>query len=157
AGSHTRRSHGGGVRMIANGELVNAVPRHVITGWELVDERPLVLKQGDSFAVLDHHGSIKPGGLGEEGLYHEGTRFLSQLEVKLEDNELIFLGSSVPSGTGQLAIVLTNPDLVEGNTFRLPFGTLNVVIRTLLWQGRCYRRVHLKNHGLPASGPPISL
>jgi glycogen debranching enzyme len=143
--------------MIANGEAVNAVPRHVITTSNLVDERTLVLKQGDSFAVFDHHGSIKPGGLGEEGLYHEGTRFLSQLEVKLEDNELIFLGSSVPSGTGQLAIVLTNPDLVEGNTFRLPFGTLNVVIRTLLWQGRCYRRVHVKNHGRAAVRTWISV
>jgi glycogen debranching enzyme len=143
--------------MIANGEVVNAVPRHVITTSNLVDERTLVLKQGESFAVFDHHGSIKPGGLGEEGLYHEGTRFLSQLEVKLEGNELIFLGSSVPSGTGELAIVLTNPDLVEGNTFRLPFGTLNVVIRTLLWQGRCYRRVRVKNHGRAAVRTWISV
>jgi hypothetical protein len=29
-----------------------------------------VLKHGHMFAVFDHYGDIKPGGLGEEGLYH---------------------------------------------------------------------------------------
>src|SRR5438046_5221055 len=115
--------------MVANEAEVNVVPRHVITTSNLVDERTLVLKHGDSFAVLDHHGSIKPGGLGEEGLFHEGTRFLSRLQIRMEEQELIFLGSSVPSGSGQLAIVLTNPDFVEGSAFRLPFGTLNIVVR----------------------------
>jgi glycogen debranching enzyme len=134
--------------MIAHDTDVNSPPRHVITTSNLVDERTLVLKHGDSFAVFDHHGSIKPGGLGEEGLFHEGTRFLSRLQVVLEDQELIFLGSSVPSGTGQLAIVLTNPDFAEGNTFRLKFGVLNMVVRTLLWRGACYQRVQIKNHGL---------
>ncbi len=38
-----------------------------------------MLKHGDTFAVFDHYGDIKPGGLGEEGLYHEGTRYLSCL------------------------------------------------------------------------------
>src|SRR5262249_11487541 len=115
--------------MIAQADAVNALPRNVITTSNLVDERTLVLKHGDSFAVFDHHGSIKPGGLGEEGLYHEGTRFLSVLQVTLEGQELIFLGSSVPSDSGQLAIVQANPDFVEENTFRLPFGTLNLVVR----------------------------
>jgi glycogen debranching enzyme len=143
--------------MIAQDTDVNSPPRHVITTSNLVDERTLVLKHGDSFAVFDHHGSIKPGGLGEEGLYHEGTRFLSRLQITLEDQELIFLGSSVPSGTGQLAIVLTNPDFAEGNTFRLPFGVLNIVVRTLLWRGGCYQRVHIKNHGREAVKSWISI
>ena len=143
--------------MIAQDTDVNSPPRHVITTSNLVDERTLVLKHGDSFAVFDHHGSIKPGGLGEEGLYHEGTRFLSRLQIALEDQELIFLGSSVPSGTGQLAIVLTNPDFAEGNTFRMPFGALNIVVRTLLWRGGCYQRVHIKNHGREAVNSWISI
>src|ERR1051326_4366820 len=134
--------------MVTSEAEVNVVPRHLITTSNLVDERTLVLKHGDSFAVFDHHGSIKTGGLGEEGLYHEGTRFLSRLEIALEDHELIFLGSSVPSSTGQLAIVLTNPDLVEGDVFRLPFGSLNVVVRSLLWRGACYQRIQVKNHAL---------
>jgi glycogen debranching enzyme len=113
-----------------------------------VDERTLVLKWGDAFAVLDHHGSIKPGGLGEEGLYHEGTRYLSRLQIALQDQELIFLGSSVPNEAGQLAIVLTNPDFTEDNSIQLDFGTLNFVVRSLLFAGVYYQRLCIKNHGL---------
>src|SRR5918992_1294195 len=36
-----------------------------------------VLKQGDSFAIFDAHGDIRPQGLGEDGIYHRGTRHLS--------------------------------------------------------------------------------
>lgn len=134
--------------MLAQGDVVNAVPTHVITTSNLVDERTLVLKHGDAFAVFDHHGSIKPGGLGEEGLYYQGTRFLSRLILKLENHQLIFLGSSVLGGNGQLAVVLTNPDVIESDALRLAFGTLHIIVRTLLLRGVCYQRIRVKNHGL---------
>ncbi len=38
-----------------------------------------VLKDGDTFAVFDRHGDIQATGTGQEGLYHDGTRFLSHL------------------------------------------------------------------------------
>ena len=46
-----------------------------------VDEQTRVLKHGDTFAVFDRSGDIQPVGLGEEGIYHEGTRFLSRLRL----------------------------------------------------------------------------
>src|SRR6478736_898904 len=70
-------------------------PNHILAASSLADERTRVLKQGDTFAVFDHYGDIKPGGLGEEGLYHEGTRFLSCLLVELEGGRPFFLGSTV--------------------------------------------------------------
>src|SRR6266852_9228046 len=105
---------------------------HVLTTSSFADERTRVLKHGDTFAVFDHHGRIKPGGLGEEGLYHEGTRFLSRLLMDLESNSLIFLGSTVRGESGHLAIALTNPDLIEDDNVRLPFGTLHFAVRTFL-------------------------
>ena len=42
-----------------------------------------VLKDGETFAVFDPHGDIQAAVLGQEGLYHEGTRFLSRLLFKL--------------------------------------------------------------------------
>src|ERR1039458_3531774 len=59
-------------------------PNHILAASGVADERTRVLKHGDTFAVFDHYGDIKPGGLGEEGLYHEGTRFLSCLVLELE-------------------------------------------------------------------------
>src|SRR3954447_24184191 len=47
------------------------------------DDRSRVLKHGDTFGVFDHYGDIRPIGLSEEGLYHEGTRFLSRLLLGL--------------------------------------------------------------------------
>ena len=55
-----------------------------------------MLKHGDTFTIFDHYGDIKPGGLGEEGLYHEGTRYLSYLLLHLEGNRPFFLSSTVP-------------------------------------------------------------
>jgi hypothetical protein len=34
-----------------------------------------ILKDGETFAVFDPHGDIQATGTGQEGLYHEGTRF----------------------------------------------------------------------------------
>ena len=48
-------------------------------------ERPItplrVLKHGDSFGVFDARGDIVPNEASEDGLYHDGTRFLSALRA----------------------------------------------------------------------------
>src|ERR1700732_3107012 len=100
------------------------IPDAILATSSFADGRARVLKHGETFAVLDHHGAIKPGGLGEEGLYYEDTRFLSLLLIELEGNRLFFLGSTVREENGQLAVALTNPDLFQGERPRLPFGTL---------------------------------
>ncbi len=133
--------------MAARDSLADGASHHIVTTSNFADERSSVLKHGDTFAVFDHYGRIKPGGLGEEGLYHEGTRFLSRLVMDLEDNPLIFLGSTVRGENGHLAIALTNPDLIEGGNPRLPFGTLHFAVRTFLWQRVCYQQVRVKNYG----------
>ena len=57
---------------------------HATTSWPRRRSRgrpPRVLKHGDTFAVFDRFGDIA-GRVGErEGLYHEGTRFLSRLRA----------------------------------------------------------------------------
>src|SRR6202044_301449 len=100
----------------------------------VADERTRVLKHGDMFAVFDHYGDIKPGGLGEQGLYYEGTRFLSCLLLELEGARPFFLSSTVRDENDQLAVALTNPDLLyptvaapgkaENVGVRFPLGTL---------------------------------
>src|SRR5262249_6200902 len=58
-------------------------PFYILAASPQADEQSRVLKQGDTFAVFDHYGDIKPSGMGEEGLYHEGTRYLSRLLLLL--------------------------------------------------------------------------
>ena len=49
-------------------------------------ERSAVLQHGDTFAVFDLYGDIGSFGTGEQGLYHEGTRYLSRFRLRLSCN-----------------------------------------------------------------------
>ena len=44
---------------------------YILAESSLADDRTFVLKSGDTFGVFDHHGDIRPYGLGEEGIFHE--------------------------------------------------------------------------------------
>ena len=62
-------------------------------------ERPVaplrVLKHGDCFGVFDPRGNIVPGDASEEGVYHDGTRFLSWFELLLFGHRPLLLSSTV--------------------------------------------------------------
>jgi hypothetical protein len=55
------------------------------------DDRAHVLNHRDTFAAFAHPGQVKPDGLGEEGLYHEGTRYLSFLLLDRDGRWPVFL------------------------------------------------------------------
>ncbi len=122
-------------------------PHHILAPSGIADDRTRVLKHGDTFAVFDHLGQIKPGGLGEEGLYHEGTRYLSRLILELDGQAPFFLGSTVRDENDQLSVTLTNPDRIRDRRLDVPLGTLHLAARTLLWQGACHWRLRARNHG----------
>ncbi|MGZ5173828.1 MAG: glycogen debranching N-terminal domain-containing protein, partial [Burkholderiales bacterium] len=48
-------------------------------------ERTRVLKHGDTFAVFDSTGDILPSAWSEQGLYHDGARFLCHFELVVND------------------------------------------------------------------------
>src|SRR5688572_17616101 len=90
-------------------------PFYILATSPLADDQKRVLKHGETFGVFDHYGDIAPEGMGEEGLYHEGTRFLSLLLLKLGNNRPMFLSSTVKEDNDLLAIDLTNPDAYVRN------------------------------------------
>ena len=63
-----------------------------------------ILKSGDSFAVLGLNGDMSGGQGSPDGLYHCDTRFLSQLELRLNGDRPLLL-SSTPAEDGTLASV----------------------------------------------------
>jgi glycogen debranching enzyme len=130
-------------------------PFPVLATSSPADDRTLVLKQGDTFAVCDHYGDIRAHGLGEQGLYHRGTRFLSRLELRLGAQRPLFLSSTVKRGNDVLVVDLTNPDTplgaagaqrIEGAL--LPRGMLHLFRARFLWDGSCHERIRVANHGL---------
>jgi glycogen debranching enzyme len=114
----------------------------------LVDNRTHVLKQGDSFAVFDRHGDIKPVGKFSHGLYHDGTRHLSRLEVFVGGTRPILLSSAVGEDNVVLTVDLTNADLERETSSTIRRGTLHVFRSTFLWGGGCHEQFRLMNYGV---------
>ncbi len=112
-----------------------------------VDDRTRVLKQGETFAVLDRYGDVTPTGLGELGLYHEDTRFLSRLTLSLGQDRPLLLSSTVKDDNSVLVVDLTNPDVRENGEVALRRGTIHLARETLLWQGSCCERLRITHYG----------
>ena len=53
------------------------------------------LKHDDTFAVVDTHGDIGASTGEADGLFHQDTRFLSQLELRFDGMPPLLLGSNV--------------------------------------------------------------
>jgi glycogen debranching enzyme len=120
------------------------------------DENDRVLKHGESFAIFDRWGDIKQVGLGEEGLFHRGTRHLSGLRLRIGDERPLLLGSTTRRDNSRVTIDLTNPDMtVDGRLLRS--GTIHLSRAKVLWAAACHERIEIRNFGDEAVTLPISL
>jgi len=121
---------------------------YILATSSRVDDRTRVLKHGDTFAVFDRFGDMAPVGIGELGLYHEGTRFLSRLGLFLDQERLLLLSSRVSDDNSILTVDLTNPDVSVNGQLVIARGTIHVSRELLLRDGACYERVRIANYGL---------
>ena len=119
---------------------------YVLTRSPMVDDRTRVLKQGETFAVFDRYGDIQPILLSEHGVYYEGTRFLSRLELSIADDRPMLLSSTLKADNALFAVDLTNPDVYRNGEVIIPRGTLHLLRTKFLWQGVCYERLCISNH-----------
>ena len=99
------------------------------------------LKHGDTFVVVDSHGDIGASSGGPDGLFHADTRFLSHLELRLNDVQPLLLGSNVRDDNTLLAVDLTNPDLYAGEQIVLQKDIVHVARTIFLWRGTAYQRI----------------
>src|SRR4051794_3564194 len=114
------------------------------------DDRTRVLKHDDTFAVFDRFGDVQPVGLGEQGIYHDGTRYLSRLELRIGGRRPLLLSSTVKKENDLLTVDLATPDLKDQTGHLvLPRGTLHVFRTKLLWRSCCYERLRITNFATP--------
>jgi glycogen debranching enzyme len=121
---------------------------YVLATSSKAGETSRVLKHGETFALLDRYGDAPRVGSGEHGLYHQGTRFLSVHEARLNGQRPMLLNSSVRRDNGVLTVDGTNPDLFEGGDLLIDKGTIHLSRSFMLWQGTCHERLELANYGL---------
>ena len=122
-------------------------PFYIRTTSGAADQYDLVLKQGETFAVFDRYGDIRPVGLAEEGVYHEGTRYLSQLYLRIGGHRPLLLSSAVKEDNSSITVDLTNSDMGEQERMVIPRGTLYVARGLVVWNGALHERITVRNYG----------
>ena len=106
-----------------------------------------VLKHGESFALFDRYGDMPRAGGGEHGFYHQGTRFLSRYELRLNGQRPLLLYSSVRRDNCVLSVDGTNPDDFESGELTVLKGTVHLSRSWILWDAACHERLVLGNYG----------
>jgi glycogen debranching enzyme len=119
---------------------------YVLATSPMIDDRTRVLKQDETFAVFDRYGDIQSVAQTEQGLYDEGTRFLSRLELSLGKERPVLLSSTLNPDNALFAVDLTNPDIYRDGILIVPQGTLYLLRTKFLWQGACYERLRISNY-----------
>jgi glycogen debranching enzyme len=130
---------------------------YILATSSLADEQDRVLKQGETFVLFDRYGDVKPVGLGEEGVYHRGTRFLSGLLVRLANERPMLLSSTVREDNAMLEVDTTNPDVSLDGELIVPRGTVHILRTAFLWDGVLHEELTFKNFGLARVSIPIEL
>ncbi|MBV8747559.1 MAG: amylo-alpha-1,6-glucosidase, partial [Xanthobacteraceae bacterium] len=105
------------------------------------------IKHGGTFLVMDSHGDIGAASGGADGLFHEDTRYMSQLELRFEGETPLLLGSNVRDDNSALSADLTNPDIFRNGQVVLQKDTVHIVRTTFVWRKTAYQRIAVKNHG----------
>src|SRR5215471_7617923 len=110
------------------------------------DDRTRVLNHIDSFGIFDRWGDIKQIGEEVQGIYHEGTRFISGINLRLNGIRPSLLSSSVKDENEILSVDLTNP-VLQSNGLIIPKDVLYVGRSKFIRNGGCYERIRISNYG----------
>ena len=126
--------------------IVRLGSHYILATSSRTDDRTWVLKDADSFAVLDRDGDIRTTDGGEQGLYHDGTRFVSRLEIECDGVRPMLLSSSVKEDNDLLFADLTNADVYRDGRLDVPRQSIHLSRSKFLRAGVCYERLRLRNH-----------
>jgi glycogen debranching enzyme len=121
---------------------------YILADSSFADNRNIILKQGDSFGIFDRFGDIYPAGKTHYGLFHEGTRFLSQLEFTLEHKKPLLLSANLREENEILTVDLTNADYKDNLLNRtIEHGTLHVLRKKFIYDKNYFERFKIRNYG----------
>lgn len=121
------------------------------------DDRARVLKYGSMFAVFDRIGDIHQGGLGEQGIFYEGTRYLSEMCLQLWNERPLLLSSTIEPNNFLFTADLANLDVSRGGSVVIHRGTLHLLRSRFLWQDTGYEELEFVNYGMETLTVPVSI
>lgn len=104
----------------------------------------LTLIDGKTFLSTTVSGDITPPGAPDVGFFHDDTRFLSKLELKVGGERTVVLSSSEEK-TFASKIELTTGSLAQINSFDLPENTVHIRRQQLLASDLLYDSITFAN------------
>lgn len=119
---------------------------YIVADSSLADEQTRILKYAETFGIFNSHGDIRPLGFENHGIFHEGTRFVSRWDVKINGKSPLLLSSNVKKDNDFLRIDLTNPDLILNNEEILPRGIIHLTRTVFLLEGSCHEQMKIFNY-----------
>jgi glycogen debranching enzyme len=134
-----------------------AEPFEILIEGGLADDRTLVTVHGDTFGMFDRLGDILPPHLGRHGLFHEGTRYLSRLQLAMWRTRPALLSSSVREEDGMLVVHLTNPDIRAEGAWSMIRHSVHLERRIRLEDGLCTMDLTLRSYGRDRLVLPLDL
>jgi glycogen debranching enzyme len=114
----------------------------------IADTGARVLKHADTFAIFDRHGDIRPLGFENQGIFHDGMRFLSRWKLSINGTSPLLLSSNVREDNDFLIVDLTNPLLPLADGKVIQQGLVHLVRTIFLSDGECFERIAISNFGL---------
>jgi glycogen debranching enzyme len=128
---------------------------YIATTSSPADDRARVLKYGRMFFVFDRLGDVQTSGLGEEGLFYDGMRHLSELSLKLWNARPLLLSSTVATNNFLFTADLANLDVLREGAVVINRGILHLVRSRFLWRDSCFEKLLFVNHGLEDLDIPV--
>ena len=95
--------------------------------------------------MFDPRGDIIAASGSSDGIYHRDTRYLSQLELRLNAASLLLLSSNVQEDNAVLTVDLANPGLVLRGRITLHGELIHVNRLKYIWENACYERFLVHN------------
>src|SRR5207247_1848675 len=92
-------------------EHVPSDPYHIQAAPAAAAIQKLVLKDQESFIVANRAGDFPTHFEGELGFYHEGTRHLRWLELRLHGDRPLILSAAATPANDRILVGLTNADI----------------------------------------------
>jgi glycogen debranching enzyme len=130
---------------------------YIATTSSPADDRARVLKYGRMFFVFDRLGDVQTSGLGEEGLFYDGMRHLSELSLNLWNARPLLLSSTVATNNFLFTADLANLDVFSEGEMVIHRGTLHLVRSRFLWRDSFFEKLLFVNHGLEDLEVPIRI
>jgi len=115
---------------------------------------PFVLKDGETFAMLDPRGEICPETHPDSGIYHRGTRHVSRLELRLWQQAPVVLSSTEREELGLHVSHLSND---AGDAPVPPQGSIHIERSTVLCETACLQQLIFTSYAPGSLSLPVSL